>query len=123
MAAAAVLGAGGRAAGRSRSRGGGGPGVASAFQVSRGRAPPRQPHPLSGRAPAPLTEPRRVTCCGAEPPAERGVSGAAAAAEAARGRGWGAPAPPRYLPAAPGIPLLCGLRRARKHRAWEAMGS
>lgn len=91
MAAAAVLGAGGRAAGRSRSRGGGGPGVASAFQVSRGRAPPRQPHPLSGRAPAPLTEPRRVTCCGAEPPAERGVSGAAAAAEAARGRRGGLP--------------------------------
>lgn len=84
-------GAGGRAAGRSRFRGGGGPGVASASQVSRGRAPPRQPHPLSGRAPAPLTEPGRVTCCGAEPPAERGVSGAAAASEAARGHGEGLP--------------------------------
>lgn len=73
---------GGRTAGRSRSRGGGGPGVASASQVSRtgshraSHTPSRAGclHPAAGRG--------GVTCCGAEPPAERGVSGAA---EAARG--------------------------------------
>lgn len=52
-----------------------------------GPAAPATP-PLGRGACTPVTEPRRVTCCGAEPPAERGVSGAAAA-EAACGHGGG----------------------------------
>lgn len=84
------------------------------------RVPPGQPHPLPGRVPAPRCGPRRGDLLRGR--TARGARGERRRRGGARTHsGGGAPAPPRNLPAAAGIPLQRGLRRARKHRAWEVM--